>query len=455
MICMADKKKTKIISMIVDDEQKEFQYTFPSTRADGRLYVYINSGRKKPDGNIKYDIIYGSNELKLRKNILNYYDKRLNSGSNKYQTMEVAMTNWLKTVKATQLKPRSYDAMEDNLRLHIFPYVGDLRVCDVKIDDCQEIINKLTYAGYSLSVISKIYVHLNDFFNLEVEKQILKTNPMAAVKKPSESKVYEIRSSLSSKTDKKIKYFTKEQVKAIQDVIYNGYTTTGLSRSQKKYEQHGRKYIYQAPIFDFLLQTGLRVSEMCALRYSNWDQEKHTITIEKTRTVSKKRDKVTKEPIGTEKEVLELSPKSKASRTTISLSKYANDILVKLHSEEKPDYDGYILHTIDGKPMTKDGSLRGRWHRLLAAAGVERKEQVSKTVTDKNGKERTVTRTIIREEYGLHTTRHTYASLLYQQTHDILLVSKKLRHSDPALTARVYISIMEESENQIDETFKV
>ena len=452
---MADKKKTKIISMIVDDEQKEFQYTFPSTRADGRLYVYINSGRKKPDGNIKYDIIYGSNELKLRKNILNYYDKRLNSGSNKYQTMEVAMTNWLKTVKATQLKPRSYDAMEDNLRLHIFPYVGDLRVCDVKIDDCQEIINKLTYAGYSLSVISKIYVHLNDFFNLEVEKQILKTNPMAAVKKPSESKVYEIRSSLSSKTDKKIKYFTKEQVKAIQDVIYNGYTTTGLSRSQKKYEQHGRKYIYQAPIFDFLLQTGLRVSEMCALRYSNWDQEKHTITIEKTRTVSKKRDKVTKEPIGTEKEVLELSPKSKASRTTISLSKYANDILVKLHSEEKPDYDGYILHTIDGKPMTKDGSLRGRWHRLLAAAGVERKEQVSKTVTDKNGKERTVTRTIIREEYGLHTTRHTYASVLYQQTHDILLVSKKLRHSDPALTARVYISIMEESENQIDETFKV
>ena len=105
--------------------------------------------------------------------------------------------------------------------------------------------------------------------------------------------------------------------------------------------------------------------------------------------------------------------------------------------------------------MTKDGSLRGRWHRLLAAAGVERKEQVSKTVTDKNGKERTVTRTIIREEYGLHTTRHTYASFLYQQTHDILLVSKKLRHSDPALTARVYISIMEESENQIDETFKV
>ena len=451
---MADKKKTKIISMIVGDEQKEFQYTFPSSRADGRLYVYIDSGRKKPDGSIKYDIIYGSNELKLRKNILNYYDKRLNSGSNKYQTMEVAMTNWLKTVKATQLKPRSYDVMEDNLRLHIFPYVGDLRVCDVKIDDCQEIINKLTYAGYSLSVISKIFVHLNDFFKLEVEKQILKTNPMTAVKKPSESKVYEIRSSLN-RTDKEIKYFTKEQVKAIQDVIYNGYTTTGISRSKKKYEQHGRKYIYQAPVFDFLLQTGLRVSEMCALRYSNWNKEKRTITIEKTRTESKKRDKVTKEPIGTEKEVLELSPKSKASRTTISLSKYANDILVKLHSEEKPDYDGYILHTIDGKPMTKDGSLRGRWHRLLAAAGVERKEQVSKTVTDKNGKERTVTRTIIREEYGLHTTRHTYASVLYQQTHDILLVSKKLRHSDPALTARVYISIMEESENQIDETFKV
>lgn len=451
---MTDKKKTKIISIIINDERKKFQYTFPSTRADGRLYVYIDSGRKKPDGNIKYDIVYGNNELNLRNNILKYYDKRLYSGSNKYQTMEVAMTNWLKTVKATQLKPRSYDVMEDNLRLHIFPYIGDLRVCDVKVDDCQEIINKLTFAGYSLSVINKIYVHLNDFFKLEVDKQILKFNPMVAVKKPSESKVYEVRTSLK-KAEKEIKYFTKEQVKAIQDVIYNGYITTGISRSNKKYEQPGRKFIYQAPVFDFLLQTGLRVSEMCALQYRNWDPESRTITIEKTRTESKKRDKVTRERIGTEKEVLELSPKSKASRATISLSKYANDILIKMHSEEKPDYDGYILHTTNGKPMTKDGSLRGRWHRLLVAAGIEKKERVTKTVIDKDGNEKIKTQTVIHEEYGLHTTRHTYASFLYQQTHDILLVSKKLRHSDPALTARVYISIMEESVSQIDETFKV
>lgn len=451
---MSRKKNDTSFDIWVNDERKHFTYTFPSTRADGRLYVYIDSGRKKSDGSIKYDIVYGSNALNLQKNTQRYYDKRQNIGSNKLQTMQVAMTNWMHSVKATQLKPRSYDAMEDNLRLHIFPHIGSLRVCDVTADDCQEIINQMTFAGYSFSTINKIYVHLNDFFKLEVDKQILKLNPMSAVRKPSESKVSEIRTSLG-KENKEIEYFSREQVKAIQDVIYNGYATTGISRNNNTYAQSGRKYIYQGPIFDFLLQTGLRISEMCALQYSNWNQEKRTLTIDKTRTASKKRDRKTMEPIGTGKEILELSPKSKASRTTISLSKYANDILVKLHSEEKPDYDGYILHTIDGKPMTKDGSLRGRWHRLLAAAGVERKEQVSKTVTDKNGKERTVTRTIIREEYGLHTTRHTYASFLYQQTHDILLVSKKLRHSDPALTARVYISIMEESENQIDETFKV
>lgn len=151
---MSRKKNDTSFDIWVNDERKHFTYTFPSTRADGRLYVYLDSGRKKSDGSIKYDIVYGSNALNLQKNTQRYYDKRQNIGSNKLQTMQVAMTNWMHSVKATQLKPRSYDAMEDNLRLHIFPHIGSLRVCDVTADDCQEIINQMTFAGYSFSTIN-------------------------------------------------------------------------------------------------------------------------------------------------------------------------------------------------------------------------------------------------------------------------------------------------------------
>lgn len=40
------------------------------------------------------------------------------------------------------------------------------------------------------------------------------------------------------------------------DVVYNGCIAAGISRSKKKYEQTGRKFIYLAPVLDFRLQTG-------------------------------------------------------------------------------------------------------------------------------------------------------------------------------------------------------
>lgn len=41
---------------------------------------------------------------------------------------------------------------------------------------------------------------------------------------------------------------------------------------------------------------------------------------------------------------------------------------------------------------------------------------------------------------GLHSLRHTYATMLYEATGgDIKLVSQQVRHSDPNFTTRTYV----------------
>ena len=92
----------------------------------------------------------------------------------------------------------------------------------------------------------------------------------------------------------------------------------------------------------------------------------------------------------------------------------------------------------------------------LCAAGIEHKEQiVTQTFNRSTGKLKLNKKTIIKEEYGLHTMRHTYASFLYAQTHDMVLVSKKLRHTDPAFTARIYVDIIKDYEDKIYADFHI
>lgn len=190
----------------------------------------------------------------------------------------------------------------------------------------------------------------------------------------------------------------------------------------------------QGIIFDFMLQTGLRASEMCALKFSDWNAKNRTLSIDDNRTIANKRDRS-----GNiiEKTVRDRTPKTKASKDIIKLSKKANSIMQEMYDND--EFKQYVAHTKDGKPITKN-ELRGRWHRILRAAKVETQKSPSGGYM---------------EEYGLHTIRHTYASILYQKYHNIVLVSKKLRHKDPAFTARQYVDIMTSYENNVDEEFKV
>ena len=446
------RQRQKTISIVINDERKEFTFADPPVRKDGRYYVTIPTDYDEY-GHIQYHYVYGSDELSLRLKIVEFFEK-LNKKDPKQQSVRDAMDNWLHDVKFFDIKSTSLDTMEETINRYIYPSIGDIKVVNVTGDDLQKVINDMVSKGFSYSTINQVYVHLKDFFNYVHKKKRIKDNPMDEVKKPSKSKVAEIRMAHGKTTKTEKRYLTLEQVKAIQNVIYNGYTTTAVSRAGTVYEQPGVKFIYQGEIFDFMIQTGLRASEMCALQYSDWNQSKKTITINNNRIQHSERDAETHQRTGL---IVtgDYTPKTESSKDTIRLSDYAHSILLKLKAKEDKNYTGYIVHTEAMKPTTKDG-LRGRWHRLLCAAGIEHKEQIAKqTLNRSTGEVKIKKKTVIKEEYGLHTMRHTYASFLYASTQDMLLVSKKLRHTDPAFTARIYVDIIKDYEDNIDADLRI
>lgn len=428
------KKIMEVISLNVDvlvdgavkTELKQFTYS-PTTRTkDNRFYVSIPV---EVGGITTYKQVTGKTPQRLKLNIVRWYEKHLaeqleNNQIESDKLLEDAVRDWLQT---RELKDTSRDAMEDVLEKYVFPAIGNKKVGDVKTDDIKKIVDEMKKRLLSYSYIRKPVIHLNTYYNSRIKAGALTYNPCKAVELPNKRELNKKRK--ESNVHVRNKYFTKSQVQAIQNVIYNGYRPKGVSRAKKEYLQPLR-YITQGMAFDFLLQTGLRASELCGLKYSDWNPETHYIIIEENYVPTHERDDDGKRT--GRKTATAQTPKTEKSEAPLHISNKANEILVKMKELEPDDYDGYVVHTAEGKPITRD-VLRGRYYRLLKAAGIE---------TD-------------HEEYGLHCTRHTYASFLYQKSKDMQLVSNKLRHSNAAFTAAVYVDLLPDEIEDIDATFEV
>ena len=359
-------------------------------RSDGRWegrYEYCDGS----DGKKKVKYFYGKTKTDVKNKIKKYKDQNeYNGGSNILgSTVKEYMTEWLTNTKRLELKPTSYDRLENTCKHHIFPEIGMLQIGTLTPTDIQKLITKKS-EQLSYSSVKKIYEAINAAFTLAVQRDLIAKSPVVGIALPKRME----------KTRSDMYFFTEEQIKKIKHEVSKDYSQgkTGTYRL-------GAAYI-------LLLNTGMRIGEALALEWDDVDFEKRTISITKDLAQIKNRDDGGKNYTY----IVQHKPKTNDSIRIINMNDGAKEALEKLkviNGEYK-----YVLARANGKHTT---------HRAF--------DKPFRSIQKRCG---------ISPQVGVHALRHTFASILFKNGIDVKTVSSILGHANTTITYNTYIHLINE-----------
>lgn len=377
-------------------------------RGYGRGSVYFSEGRScwigqvklgtKPNGKPDVKAVYAKTEKEAHRK-LNLVLEEASRSQYAYvqkQSVKEYLDLWSTTIKRLELKDKSYDRLEQTITADVVPYVGAIQLAALESSDVQAMIQSLFDSGRAYSSIKKAYEAVNAAFKwgLSVNPPKVKLNPCAGVKLPSKK--------LFKPTQ--IKFYTEEEARAITKAALGKYPC-------------GTPHYPLGGAIVLVLNTGIRLGELMALEWKrDIDIENRTLTVHHTIVTVKDRSKDAK-----------------------------RNYIVKEQESTKTDSGQDREIPLNDMALLALDSLRvqtGQFKYVLATKAGNRK---SARDVDKLMR-RIVLRAGFPEEkvYGLHSLRHTFATLMLLQKVDIKTVSELLGHSSVDITYKTYIHVIKE-----------
>lgn len=224
-----------------------------------------------------------------------------------------------------RLKPKAADRRESTIRNQIMPYsIGRIQAVNVNPQDVTGHIEKLIKEGkLSVSSICKTLDVINAAYKWAVDQEYIRYNPCKSVMDKLKNRLKNLEKRNSS--DGVVIVLSEDQISLIEKYV------DSISDKSESY-----LYIQGLSVL-LLLYTGMRIGELCALRWSDWSEKTGTLDICKTRNVTKNRDK------GSGYKPNENEVKNYQSRT-IALSEDAKRVLHEIYKVSgKTDSNDYIL----------------------------------------------------------------------------------------------------------------
>lgn len=200
--------------------------------------------------------------------------------------------------------------------------IGYIQVYSLNANDIEEHIKTLVLEGLSVSTVEKTLYIINKTLRWAKNKRLIKENPCEEVKEDIYEWLNKIR--LNKKSVGTVQVLSEKQISDIRKIV----------DSRKNEPAH--RYIFALSVL-LLLYTGMRVGELCALRWGDWSSSNSILSILRT---TSRRDKEEGE-IGTTKKENEI--KNCHSRS-IALNHEAYIILNELYNiTPKKDKNDSIL----------------------------------------------------------------------------------------------------------------
>lgn len=163
------------------------------------------------------------------------------------------------------------------------------------------------------------------------------------------------------------------------------------------------------------LQTGLRIGEICGLKWEDIDFENNTLGVNRTVLRIQTEDKA-----GRKTEIVEVTPKSDNSQRKIPITKSLKKNLLELQKVSSSDY------VISNK------------HKSLEPRTIAYRFQI-------------IRKKIGLEKFSFHSLRHTFATRCLEAGGNIATISSLLGHSSTKMTLDCYTNSFFTEERQLVE----
>lgn len=317
-----------------------------------------------------------------------------------------SLEGWLDTwVDGLRLRPSTVASYRRNLRLHVVPKIGGLKMEAItgsrltKLYKDLEASGSMTNrggAGGGLSARTVRYIHtiLSSALKDAVLEGLLVTNPADKAKPPTASEA----------SAPEIHPWSPEQARAF------------LAWAWEHRPEH-------APMWSLLLSTGMRRGELIGLRWADIDFTNGTVSVR--RTVGVVKDGTTKVAVG---------PTKTGGSRTINIGATDVAMLRKWKADRgtaglalvRPGV--YVFGNLDGSTPNPD-AVANAFARQVAAA------QISLGSRDEPNVDAI-------PKVRLHDLRHTHATALLRANVPVKVVSERLGHTDVMTTLRVYQHVM-------------
>lgn len=373
-------------------------------KSNGAGSIYYDEKRNKWCAEIQWSDSNGNKHRKkfsgqkktIVKNKLEAFKRELiisngNMTSNNDITFQEFAEYWLGSILKNKLKPTSYTRKQVTLENQVYPYLGNTPITQITHFDVQDMINNLSEKGLSYSSIKKAYEAVNGCIKEYRIKTRTSFNPCEGITLP-----------INNQRDiSNITFFDEEQRKKIKDEATRKYKT-------------GKPVYRLGYAIVVLMYTGMRIGELLALNWSDLDFKEKTITINKNAVIVRNYEKE-----GANYKLLNQdSTKTRSGNRVIPMSNIAYEAfqeIYKINGDKR-----FVMSTESGNQVTPI-NINRIFHSIIKKAGVAEGDELC----------------------GVHTLRHTFASMLFQNGCDVKIVSELLGHSSTKITENIYIHIIQ------------
>lgn len=286
---------------------------------------------------------------------------------------------WIKEFEDC-VRPNTLRNHRERYRMNIQPVIGKMRVCNVTCEHTKRIFIKMR-SMYKASTIIQAYITLGSMLKFAVTKRLLPEVPLKPI-------------DLKGNIRKEARYLTVDEEKRFLE------------------EAEGTANYRQCR---FILETGLRCSEMIGLKWEDidWDEEHPSITVKRNLEYRHSTKEWSFGPL-----------KTKASYRTILLSPTAVQILKeiknepsKMNEDTPKEFRDLVFLNKKGLP-TKNSTYDTYLYKICERAGIE--------------------------HFSIHKLRHTYATRALEAGCSYKWLSQTLGHNNINTTIMTYCHVADD-----------